>query len=146
MEAELALQTIDKGFIQRDVEIRFRSRPEGSLSKLDTVHDGLRVLWVILSIIKDFKPLLFFSTLSGVLFAFSLCAGSVPMKDYIDYRYVYHLPLSVLATGLMLLAALSLTCGLLLDTIVRYSREQFLVQIRNFQSFSPGPPEPVNTP
>ena len=144
VEAELALQTIDKGFMQRDVAISFRSRPEGSFSKLDTVQDGLRVLWVILSVIKDFKPLLFFSTLAAVLLAFSLCAGSVPMKDYIEYRYVYHLPLSVLATGLTLLAALSLTCGLVLDTIVRYSREQFLIQIRNFQDSSPAPSRPPN--
>jgi glycosyltransferase involved in cell wall biosynthesis len=142
VEAELSLQTIDKGFVQRDVAICFRSRPEGSFSKLDTVHDGVRVLWVIFSVIKDFKPLLFFSTLGSVLFGLSLCAGSVPMKDYIEYRYVYHLPLSVLATGLMLLAALSLTCGLVLDTIVRYSREQFLIQIRNFQDFSPTTPKP----
>jgi len=140
VEAELALQTIDKGFMQRDVAISFRSRPAGSFSKLNTVQDGLRVLWVIFLVIKDFKPLLFFSTLGGVLLAFSLGAGAFPMKDYLEYRYVYHVPLSILATGLILLAALSLTCGLVLDTIVRYSREQFLIQIRNFRDSSPATP------
>jgi hypothetical protein len=106
------------------------------------MHDGLRVVRVILTVVKDFKPLLFFSTLAGVLLTLSLCAGSFPMWDYIEYRYVFHVPLSVLATGLMLLAAVSLTCGLVLDTIVRHSREQFLIQIRNFHgppSAAPGP-------
>ena len=144
VEAEIALQTIDKGFTQREVTISFRSRPEGSFSKLNTVQDGLRVLWVIFSVIKDFKPLLFFSTLAAFLFAFSLGAGSFPMWDYIEYRYVFHVPLSVLATGLTLLAALSLTCGLVLDTIVRYSREQFLIQIRNFQSAPPATTTPLS--
>lgn len=142
VEAEITLQTIDKGFIQQNVEVNFRSRPEGSFSKLDTVHDGLRVLWVILAIIKDFKPFLFFSTLAVLLLLLSLCAGAFPMWDYYQYRYVYHVPLSVLATGLTLLSALSLSCGLLLNTIVRYSREQFLIQIRNFQGSASTPPQP----
>lgn len=145
VEAEIALQTIDKGFTQREVTIAFRSRPAGSFSKLNTVQDGLRVLWVIFSVIKDFKPLLFFSTLAALLFAFSLGAGSFPMWDYIEYRYVFHVPLSIMATGLTLLAALSLTCGLVLDTIVRYSREQFLIQIRNFRSAPPAAAPPASS-
>ena len=139
VEAELALQTIDKGFVQRDVVINFRRRPEGSFSKLDTVHDGFRVLWVIFLIVKDFKPLLFFSAIGGILLAFSLAAGALPMLDYVKYRYVYHVPLSILATGLTVLAALSLTCGLILDTIVRYSREQFFIHMRNFRELSETP-------
>ena len=146
VEAEIALQTIDKGFIQQNVEVNFRSRPEGSFSKLDTLHDGLRVLRVVLAVIKDFKPFLFFSTLAALLLILSFCAGAFPMWDYYAYRYVFHVPLSVLATGLTLLSALSFSCGLLLDTIVRHSREQFLIQIRNFQ----GPPsissQPARTP
>ena len=144
VEAELALQTIDKGFVQRDVAINFRSRPAGSFSKLNTVQDGFRVLWVIISVIKDFKPLLFFSTLAGCLLSLSVAAGFFPLWDYIEYRYVYHVPLSILATGLTLLAALSLTCGLVLDTIVRYSREQFLIQIRNFHDFQETATGPAN--
>jgi glycosyltransferase involved in cell wall biosynthesis len=134
VETELALQTIDKGFEQRNVDIHFRSRPEGSFSKLDTVQDGFRVFWTLLAIIKHYKPLLFFSTLSIVLFLSSLCAGIFPLMDYLEFHYVYRVPLSILATGLMVLSALSLTCGLVLDTIVRFSREQFFVRMRHFYS------------
>jgi len=61
VETELAIQTIDKGFVQRDVNIFFRSRPEGSFSKLNTFSDGFRVIRVIITVVKDFKPMLFFT-------------------------------------------------------------------------------------
>jgi len=134
IETELTLQTIEKGFEQRNVEIRFHSRPEGSFSKLDTVQDGFRVFWTLFAIIKHYKPLLFFSTLSIALFLSSLCAGIFPLMDYLAFHYVYRVPLSILATGLMLLSALSLTCGLVLDTIVRLNREQFAVHMRRLYS------------
>lgn len=134
VETELAIQTIDKGFVQREVEIvNFRSRPAGSVSKLNTFHDGFRVLRVLFSIVKDFKPLFFFSLFATLFFLASLLVGAFPVADYVRFRYVYHVPFAILATGLDLLAALSLVCGLVLDTIVRYDRENFFLRMRNFE-------------
>lgn len=133
VETELAIQTIDKGFIQKDVGINFRSRPEGSFSKLNTVQDGLRVLRVIVTVVKDFKPMMFFSCIGLFFLALTLVAGAFPLADFIRYRYIYHVPFAVLAVGLGLLTSLSFMCGLLLDTIVRYEREQFLLRIRNYK-------------
>lgn len=134
VETELSIQTIDKGFVQREVQIAdFRSRPEGSVSKLNTFHDGFRVLRVMFSIVKDFKPLFFFSIFAGLFFCASLVVGAFPVADYLRYRYVYHVPFAILATGLDVLAALCLVCGLVLDTIVRYDRENFFLRMRNFE-------------
>lgn len=133
VETELATQTLDKGFVQRDVDIAFRSRPEGSFSKLNTFADGFRVLRVIVAVVKDFKPLLFFSVIAALFFLASIAVGIFPILDYVRCRYVYHVPLAILATGLDLLAALSLVCGLVLDTIVRYDREQFFLRMRDFR-------------
>ena len=134
VETELALQTIDKGFVQHDVGINFRSRPEGSFSKLSTFRDGFRVLGVIFSVMKDFRPLMFFSLLAGLLVLGSAVAGIFPIMDYARYDYVYHVPLAILATGLGICAALSMACGLVLDTIVRYAKEQFAIRLRNDRS------------
>lgn len=134
VETELALQTIDKGFVQHAVGIKFRSRPEGSFSKLNTVQDGLRVLRVIFSVLKDFRPLKFFSAVSLLFAALSALVGVFPILDFVRYRWIYHVPLAILATGLALLGALSLACGVLLDSIVRYNREQFLIRMRNYRS------------
>jgi glycosyltransferase involved in cell wall biosynthesis len=133
VETELAIQTIDKGFVQRDVDIVFRSRPEGSFSKLNTFTDGFRVLHVIVTVVKDFKPMLFFSQIALIFFFFSIIAGTPPILDYLRIRYVTHVPLAILATGLDVLAALALVCGFVLDTIVRYDREQFFLRMRDFK-------------
>jgi glycosyltransferase involved in cell wall biosynthesis len=133
VETELAIQTIDKGFVQRDVDISFRSRPEGSFSKLNTFTDGFRVIRVIITVVKDFKPMLFFTQIALIFFICSILAGAFPIMDYVRIRYVIHVPLAILATGLDLLAALALVCGFILDTIVRYDREQFFLRMRDFK-------------
>jgi glycosyltransferase involved in cell wall biosynthesis len=133
VETELAIQTIDKGFVQRDVDISFRSRPEGSFSKLNTFTDGFRVIRVIITVVKDFKPMLFFTQIALIFFICSILAGAFPIMDYIRIRYVIHVPLAILATGLDLMSALALVCGFILDTIVRYDREQFFLRMRDFK-------------
>lgn len=133
VETELAIQTIDKSFVQRDVNISFRSRPEGSFSKLNTFQDGFRVLRVIVAVVKDFRPLFFFTLIALAFFLASVLAGIFPIADYLRFRYVYHVPLAILATGLDVMAALALVCGLILDTIVRYDRQQFFLRMRDFK-------------
>ena len=131
IEAELAMQTIDKRFVQRNVNVAYRSRPADSHSKLQTLPDGTRVVWTLLLIIKDCKPLPFFSLLSLGLLAACVLAGAFPIHDYIAYRYVYRVPLAVLAVGLGLMASLNLCCGILLDTVVRHRKEEFFLRMRN---------------
>ena len=131
VEAELVMQTIDKRFVQRNVDVAYRSRPADSFSKLQTLPDGTRVLWTLLTIIKDCKPLQFFSLLAAVLLGFCLLAGWFPIRDYAAYRYVYHVPLAILAVGLALLSALSFCCGMLLDTVVRHRKEEFFLRMRH---------------
>jgi len=133
IETEIAVQTIDKGFVQHEVAVAFRARPEGSFSKLSTVKDGLRVFFTMIKVCKDFKPLFFFSSVAAVFFLGSLLAGMFPILDYIRYQYVYRVPLTILATGLAVFAALSVTCGVILDTLVRYERERFLLRMRNLK-------------
>jgi hypothetical protein len=89
------------------------------------------VLRTIVLVVKDFRPLLFFSSVSAFLLLLSVLAGSLPVLDYLRFEYVHHLPLAILATGLGILSALSLVCGLVLDTIVRYEKEQFFLRMRN---------------
>ena len=72
---------------------------------------------------RDYRPLVFFSFL-GLTFAIaSLAAGIVPVQDYIETRYVHHVPRAILAAGLSILSLLSITAGLILDTISRLHLE-----------------------
>ena len=125
VETELTLQAATKDFMIREVAIVYGHRPEGSYSKLNTYTDGFLVLRVIFLIFKDYKPLVFFTSLSALLLLITLMAGLPPVLEYFRTGYVYRLPLAVLATGTGILAAMSLTIGLVLDTISKYHNENF---------------------
>ena len=125
VETEMTLQAATKDFAIREVPISYGSRPEGSYSKLNTLSDGFLVLKAIFIIFKDYKPLIFFSVLSGLLLITSVVAGLGAVTDYLETGQVYHLPSAVLATGTMILSALSLSIGLILDTISKYHNENF---------------------
>ena len=125
IETEMTLHCLDKKFDLIEVPISFKDRIEGSISKLNTFSDGFRVLKTVFNIFKDYRPLLFFSLLSFIFFLLGLGFGLEPIKDFIEYRYVYKVPLAILATGLMIFSLLFFAIGLILDTIVRYEKFNF---------------------
>ena len=136
IETEITLQALAKGFAIRELPVAYRRRPDGSQSKLDTWSDGFLVIRSIVMIFKDYKPLLFFSLLSGLLLLMTLVAGLAPIVDYVQTRYVKRVPLAILATGTGILSALSLTIGLILHTISRYHNETFDLLRRLYKSSS----------
>ena len=117
VETELTVQMLYYRLKIVEVPVPYRERPEGSVSKLRTFRDGFRVLWKLFSLARNFKPLTFFGGLGLILFLLGVLAGIPPLYDYIQYRFVYHVPLAVLATGLMLLAAGCVFLGLLLHAV-----------------------------
>ncbi len=119
VETELTLQALIKNYMIHEVPIRYKDRPEGSVSKLSTVLDGLQIFKAIFLIFKDYKPLVFFSWLSVLSFVLGLAAGWFPISDYLTTRYVSHVPLAILATALVILAVLFLGIGFILNTITR---------------------------
>ena len=125
IETELTLQAAAKRFRIVERPTAYGRRPEGSTSKLNTFSDGVLILKAIFTIFKDYKPQAFFALLT-VFFAFaSVLAGILPIRDYYAYRYVYHVPLAILAAALGTLAVSSAGIGLVLGTVNRYHNEFF---------------------
>ena len=125
IETELTVHALDKRFRIIEVPIDYRDRPDGSHSKLNTLSDGFRVLKTILLLHKDYNPLAFFAALALVFFLGSLAAGAPVILEFIATRFISHVPLALLATGLMILALLMFGVGLILDTLTRYHRFDF---------------------
>lgn len=123
VETEYTLQALTKGLAVAEMPVPYRSRPPGSFSKLSTWNDGFRILRCIVLLFKDYKPLVFFTTLAVLVGLASLLFGSVPIADYIEFRYVLHVPLAILAAALGLLSVIFLTVGLVLDTIAHLHQE-----------------------
>jgi len=132
IETEMTLHALDKRFRIVEIPIEYRDRPVGSLSKLNTVRDGLKVLKTIGWIFKDYKPLLFFGCLTFIFASCGLLAGMSPLIEYAHTHYVSHIPLAILATGLMIFSLLLLACGLILSSIVKINLQNFELKLNEY--------------
>ena len=122
LETDMTLHALDKRFRVAEVPIDYRDRPAGSVSKLRTFEDGRHVISTIIQLVRYYRPLLFFGTAAMVLGLAGLITALPAIFDWLDYRYVYHLPLAVLATGLEITALMSFGIGLILDSVVHMER------------------------
>jgi glycosyltransferase involved in cell wall biosynthesis len=102
-----------------EVTTRYRERPYGSVSKLNTWRDGFRILLAIGGLVREERPLTFFTAIYAALMLLSLVLGVPVVLEYLKTGLVPRLPTAVLSTGLMLLAFISLASGLILDTVTR---------------------------
>lgn len=119
VETELTVHALELRLPIAETPVRYRERPEGSTSKLRTYRDGWRILMMIIRLIKEEKPLQFFGFFF-VVFATAAVIVEIPiLLTFLQTGLVPRLPTAILGTGMMLLAFLSLTCGLVLDTVTR---------------------------
>jgi hypothetical protein len=110
-----------------EVPTPYYARPQGSVSKLSTWRDGVRILFTIVDLYRSERPLAFFSGL-GIALAIVSVGLAVPIfVTYFEQGIVPRIPTAILSTGLMLLASLSIVAGLVLDTVTRGRREAKLI-------------------
>jgi glycosyltransferase involved in cell wall biosynthesis len=127
IETELTVHALELKLPIAEVATPFKQRPEGSVSKLSTFRDGFRILATMLSLFSAERPLYFYSV-NAVLLALLSVVLVVPIfYTYFETGLVPRFPTAILATGLMLLAALSFFAGLILDTVTRGRRETRLL-------------------
>lgn len=122
-ETELTVHALELRMPIAEVQTPYRARPEGSLSKLSTYRDGMKILWLIVKLYKNERPLHFFGVLALVLAAASIVLATPVVLEWLRTGLVPRFPTAILATGVMILAFLSLTAGLILDTVTRGRQE-----------------------
>jgi len=119
IETELTVHAVRLMMPMTEMDTRYKERPVGSVSKLNTFRDGFRILGTIGYLVREERPLVFFATIALLFAAFAALIGAPVVSEYLHTGLVPRLPTAVLATGLMVIAFLSLTCGLILDTVTR---------------------------
>lgn len=134
LETDLSIFCLAHRFNILEVPIKFTSRPEGSFSKLNTFSDGFKVIVTIINMFRIHKPLQFFSTIACVVLICGLIAGTFPILNYINTRYVSQVPMAILAVGLMLTAITLFTIGIILSSITIYHNMDFELRMLNFKS------------
>ncbi|HVZ08119.1 glycosyltransferase family 2 protein [Rhodopila sp.] len=122
-ETELTVHALALHMPLMETQATYRARGAGSASKLNTVRDGVRILRAIVALIQQERPLQVFSLAALLLCALGIGLGVPVVLTFLDTGLVPRLPTALLSTGLVLLAFLSLACGLILDAVSRGRKE-----------------------
>jgi glycosyltransferase involved in cell wall biosynthesis len=123
IETEISVHALELRMPVAEVVTAYAARPEGSVSKLSTYSDGWRILRTIVMLVRFERPLMFFGSLAALFAAVAVILAIPLAMTYMQTGLVPRLPTAILATGLMIVAALSGMAGLILDTVVRGRRE-----------------------
>lgn len=129
IETEMTIHALDKRFLLREVQVEYRDRPEGSVSKLNTISDGLSVLKTIFVLYKEYRPLRFFAWLALLLTVVAVVLVIPVLVEYFQTGLVPRFPTLFFSLFLLLGAMMSVFTGLCLDVIVTKDRKNYELQL-----------------
>lgn len=135
IETEMTIHALDKNFCLREIPVSYRDRPEGSVSKLNTVRDGVRVLRMIFLLFRDYRPMAFFGLLGTLFAAVGMGAFLPVLVEYWRIGLVPRFPTLIASVGLLVVAVLFWMVGLILAVINKKHR-QFYELVLNLQPHS----------
>ena len=133
IETEMTIHALDKRFVIEEKPVEYSDRKEGA-SKLNTVSDGFKILRIIFSLFKNYRPLLFFGILAAVLLAVSLILFIPVLVEYFKIGMVPRFPTLITAGFLAIAGLLSFFTGLCLDTIGSNNRKTFELNLIAFKN------------
>ncbi|WP_456277606.1 glycosyltransferase family 2 protein [Bacillus sp. AK128] len=133
IETEMSIHALDKRLMLKEVAIDYRDRPEGSESKLNTFSDGYKVIKMIFTLFKEYKPFLFFSIWSVIFTILGLAVGIPVIVEFVQTSFITRTPSAILAVGLIISAMLMFVSGLILDTVSSVHKKQYELDINRLQ-------------
>ena len=133
IETEMTIHAVDKNFLIQEVPVTYRDRPEGSVSKLNTYKDGFKVLKMIATLFKEYKPFFFFNIVAIILTIIALIFIIPVFNDYFKTGLVLRFPTLIVGGFIMLSAILSFICGVILDVIVKKHKQQYELILNQFK-------------
>ena len=131
IETELTVHSLDLRIPVAEVATPYKARPEGSESKLNSVTDGFRILGTIFMLLKETKPIQFFTAIFLILASLSVTLAVPLFISYLATGLVPRIPTAILTTGIMLVGFVCFICGLILDSVSRGRRE---IKLMNYLS------------
>ena len=131
IETEMTIHAVDKNFKLVEIPVTYRDRPEGSVSKLNTVRDGIKVLRTIGRLFKEYKPALFFNLIACLFLIVSVFLITPVLVEYFDTGLVPKFPSLIVSSILFLLSSLLWVAGIILQVIVRKHKELYELYMYN---------------
>ena len=124
-ETEMTIHAIDKNFTLKEIPVQYRDRPEGSVSKLNTYKDGVRVIKTIATLFKEYKPGLFFNIISLFIFIIAAILVIPVFIEYMNTGLVPRFPTLIVAGLLVVISLLLTTTSIILQVIVKKNKQIF---------------------
>ena len=125
IETEMTIHAIDKNFTLKEISVQYRDRPEGSVSKLNTYKDGVRVIKTIATLFKEYKPGLFFNIISLFIFIIAAILVIPVFIEYMNTGLVPRFPTLIVAGLLVVISLLLTTTSIILQVIVKKNKQIF---------------------
>ena len=131
IETEMSIHALDKNFKLIEIPVQYRDRPEGSVSKLNTVSDGIKVIKTIIRLFKDYKPSLFFGIIGTIFMIVSIVFMVPVFIEYFKTGLVPRFPTLIFSGFMLLIGIINYTCGIILDGVTKKYRLLFELNLIN---------------
>lgn len=128
IETEMTIHALDRNFSVVSIPIEYRDRPEGSVSKLNTFSDGIKVIRTIFMLLKDYRPMMFFGAIAFLCGVIGVGMLFPVLYEYYHTGLVLRFPTFIAACFFALFSLLFFFCGVILDTQGKYARQNFEIQ------------------
>lgn len=135
IETEMTIHAVEKNMQVENVVVNYRDRPQGSVSKLNTIPDGIRVLRMILRLFRDYKPLCFFGLVALFLSVLALALDIPILMTFADIHQVPRFPTLIVSGFIFMAALLSLFAGLILHTLIGRDKQEFEFRLQQVQQW-----------
>lgn len=132
VETEMTIHSLNNNLRLYEMPVQYRDRPEGSVSKLNTVGDGIKVISTIFRLIREFKPLPFFGICGGIIGLVGLGFTFSVMVEFWQTHAVLHFPTLIGAVMLVIAGLLLIVAGIILDVITKNNRKEFIIEKNKF--------------
>lgn len=123
IETEMTIMALDSGLDIRQIPVQYRDRPDGSVSKLNTITDGCRILLTILKLYRDYQPLRFFSMIAVLLVVIATIVLIPVLTEYFQTGLVPRYPTLIVCGFVILFAMMMWVCGIVLEVMLAHQRQ-----------------------
>jgi len=123
IETELTLQSLDRNYLIKEIPIQYKDRPAGSHSKISKFKDGYKIIFTIISLLRDYRPTVFFSYIGSFFIIAGIFFGSIIIEEYYKTGFISRVPTAILSIALVIVGVNAMISGLILSAINRRHRE-----------------------
>lgn len=137
IETEMTIHAVDKNFLLEEIPVKYRDRPDGSVSKLNTFSDGMKVLSTIATLFREYRPFAFFTSVSILLEVIALVFFIPVLLEFFRTGLVLRFPTLIVSGIIAMIGILLWVCGIILEVIVKKHRQLYEILLNQIEMMDP---------